>query len=103
MLLMLTIVLTAIALILLLTALETLLWWYTWHQQSPTIPTATQPWETALVFVTGISDYTQESLEPEQINLINKISQVYAIDTIIAEPFPWKHFLRKHSKKNAYL
>ncbi|WRH66286.1 MAG: hypothetical protein RSE13_22155 [Planktothrix sp. GU0601_MAG3] len=94
---MITIVLTAIALILLFTALETLLWWSTWRQKSPTIPTATPPWETALVFITGISDYTQESLDPEQIDLINKISQVYAIDRIIAEPFPWKHFSNKTS------
>lgn len=86
---------SAIALILLFTALETLLWWSTWHQQPQHPPTATQPWETALVFITGVSDYTQESLDPEQINLINEISQVYPIDTIIAEPFPWKYFSKK--------
>jgi hypothetical protein len=92
---MLLIILTAIPLILLFTALETVLWWYTWCQQSPNTPTETKPWETALVFITGISDYTQESLDPEQIHLINKISQFYQIDTIIAEPFPWKSFAYK--------
>ncbi len=84
------IIFSAIALILLFTALETILWWYTWHQQSQQTPTPTQPWQTALVFITGISDYTQESLDPEQIDFINKITQIYQFDQVISKPFPWQ-------------
>lgn len=95
MILVIDIILSAIALILLFTALETVLWWYTWHQQSQQTPTPTQPWETALVFITGISDYTQESLDPEQIDFINKITQTYQFDRIISKPFPWQPLTNK--------
>lgn len=95
MILVIDIIFSAIAFILFFTGIETILWWYTWHQQSQQTQIPSKPWQTALVFITGISDYTQENLDPEQINFIHKITQSYQIDQIIAEPFPWQSLTDK--------
>lgn len=79
----------AIALILLFTLIETVLWWHTWHRHAYRISPQQGTWTTALIFLTGISDYRQPDLEPEQIRFVQRLNQHFGFDVAIAEPFPW--------------
>ncbi len=82
----------AIALILLFTFIETVLWWHTWHRQSQKGSPQQETWETALIFLTGISDYRQNQLELEQIHFLQRLNQQFMFDVVVAEPFPWDQF-----------
>jgi hypothetical protein len=80
----------SVAVILLGTLGETLLWSYFWQQQVDNCPGKESNWKHAIVFLTGISDYASVSLQPEQISFLQEVSEFYRADIILAEPFPYE-------------
>ena len=86
----LSILLALILGILLITLLETLWWWYLWDRRSRRQTPALSHWHTALVFLTGISGYSDDALQPEQIHLLQALGQHYPTDVTLAEPFPYE-------------
>jgi hypothetical protein len=69
---------------------ETILWWYKWNKQSYQIMPSPTYWTKAIVFITGISDYTATTLQPEQISFLDDIVSRYPVDIVLAEPFPYE-------------
>lgn len=88
-----------ISVILMITFIETLIWWFLWSKNSNLAFIPQGNWKNALIFLTGISDYTRLELESEQIKLLQNISQQFNVDLVIQEPFPYEKFTAKKMKK----
>ena len=88
--LILWLVLAGVILIWLGTLGETLAWWYIWAKQSRQSVPRQNSWRRAIIFLTGVSDYAVEMLQPEQIDLLGSLGRHYAADLILAEPFPYE-------------
>ncbi len=71
---------------------ETLLWCFIWHKYSYRVEISQNNWNKAIVFLTGISDYANPNLQPEQIAFLQDIGKQYPVDLIVAEPFPYEEF-----------
>lgn len=72
------------------TLFETILWWYKWNKQPYQVMPSPNCWTKAIVFITGISDYTATTLQPEQISFLDDIVSRYPVDIVLAEPFPYE-------------
>ncbi|PSB50078.1 hypothetical protein C7B77_23195 [Chamaesiphon polymorphus CCALA 037] len=75
--------------ILLWTLGETLWWWYLWSKSTRSVTTSQMPWQNAVIFLTGISNYTSEDLAPEQKYFLQELGDRIDVDLIIATPFPY--------------
>ncbi|MGE5657848.1 MAG: hypothetical protein ACM37W_14680 [Actinomycetota bacterium] len=75
---------------LLFTLGETLVWWYLWQKQATQDFPAQSDWKTAIVFLTGISDYSLQSLQEEQLFLLEEVNNHYPVDLLLTEPFPYQ-------------
>ncbi len=69
---------------------ETLWWWYTWHKQSYQASPTHGYWTKAVVFLTGISNYASVTLQAEQIEFLQAISDRYPVDMLLKQPFPYE-------------
>lgn len=74
---------------LLLTLGETLLWCYIWMGESWQAAPSQGAWNRAIVFITGISDYSAATLTPVQREFLQKLDRQFASDIMLAEPFPY--------------
>ncbi|BBM82080.1 hypothetical protein [Candidatus Uabimicrobium amorphum] len=84
----LAIVISIIILALAIPLIETLRWWRLWHNNIPKQP-HTQQWSRALVFLTGISDFSDPELSTEQKYFVEKLPSLLKTDLNIATPFPY--------------
>ncbi len=85
--------------ILLLTLAETLLWWYSWHKYGSLTAIAPKSWQNAVIFLTGISNYTMTELAVEQQDFLRELGELITVDLIIAEPFPYNRSIAKEFRR----
>lgn len=85
--------------ILLGTLAETLLWWYLWHKHGSSTAIATKAWQNAVIFLTGISNYTMAELAPEQQDFLRELGELITVDLIIAEPFPYNRSISREFRR----
>lgn len=76
--------------LLLCTLLETLLWWRSWRQRARAGPPPRRNWRTALVFLTGSSDFSATHLESIQLSLLHPLIAACPPDVAVVEPFPFE-------------
>lgn len=68
---------------------ETLWWWYLWSQSTSSVTTPKMPWQNAVIFLTGISNYASEDLASEQKDFLQELGDRIDVDVIVATPFPY--------------
>lgn len=77
------------SIILLWTLGETLWWWYLWSKSTKSVAIPQLPWQNAVIFLTGISNYASADLAPEQRDFLQELGDRINVDLIVATPFPY--------------
>ena len=68
--------------------IEVVRWWRLWHKSVCMLPQK-QPWSRALVFLTGISDFSDPHLSVRQKSFVAKLQPLLNTDLNLATPFPY--------------
>ncbi|MBX7219074.1 MAG: hypothetical protein K1Y36_03940 [Blastocatellia bacterium] len=88
--------LSTIVFLILLPLGETLWWWRCWSRQAQVGNPQKSGWKTAVVHLSGVSDFTAGGLIPEQTAFWESLRQEIPHDLLVAEAFPYEPLTGKY-------
>lgn len=81
-------ILVILVLLMAIPLLEVVRWWRLWHKNILTLPQK-ESWSRALVFLTGISDFSDSHLSTQQKSFVAKLQVLLNTDLNLVKPFPY--------------